>query len=79
MPTTRHRFSKCSHRGLGAQCARCQTAERLEAMAEIPKNKRKEGLYQDWDKEQLLAEAKRLRGPQKKKGQRAPVADTSQE
>jgi hypothetical protein len=72
MPATRHRFSKCSHKGYGAVCNRCKTAEQFVTLAETPKAKRpKKGLGHDWDSEKLLAEAARLRGPQRKKGQPA--------
>lgn len=34
MPATRHRFTKCGHRGYGSiGCHRCETADKLEALA----------------------------------------------
>lgn len=63
MPNTKIRFSKCGHRGHGGHCHRCAEADRLEAMVDVPKTKRSKS-FQDWTKEQLLAEAARLRGPQ---------------
>ena len=73
MPATRHRFSKCSHKGYGAVCQRCKLAEQLVTLSDTPKNKRKKGYGHDWDNDKLLAEAARLRGPQRKKGQPAPL------
>ena len=55
MPSTKARFSKCGHRGHGAHCHRCEQADKLE---------KKGGLV-------AVAEAIRLRGPQKNKNRRA--------
>ncbi len=66
MPATRHKHSKCGHRGFGADCARCLQAEKLE--------KEEEKLKDGPKKAALKAEAARLRGPQTRKGRRGPAA-----
>lgn len=58
MSATRHKFSKCGHRGFGSTgCHRCEAATNLE--------KNPKGLKP----EAVKAEVERLKGPQKKKGQ----------
>jgi len=63
MPTNRTAFSVCGHKGHGAFCHRCKEAERLEGLAKqkgtSPEDAKKHG-----------AEAARLRGPRRKKGER---------
>lgn len=67
MPATRHRFSKCGHRGFGSTgCHRCELADKLEARAKSLRASKaavKEGkqiIGQD-EATRLLTEAKRLR------------------
>lgn len=63
----RRRFS-CGHRGLGKYCHRCDFAEKLENLVKEGKS------YTDhkdhpkphvWSKEEMVAEANRLRQSQK--------------
>jgi hypothetical protein len=64
MSATRHRFSKCGHKGFGAFCHRCDTADKLEAKAKtVKKAEPKEGkkvLGLD-EAGKLMEEATRLR------------------
>jgi len=70
MAATKNRFS-CGHKGYGKFCHRCQAAELLEAKARElapsstggKKGKNKD--QADDPVQELLNEAKRLRGPQK--------------
>ena len=59
MPSTRHTFSKCGHKGFGSHCHRCALADTLEKKAESAKN--------DTKKAELKAEVSRLRAPRAKK------------
>ena len=61
MPASKMTFSNCSHRGHGANCHRCAAADKLEALA--AKSSGEEAKKQ-------MAEVERLRGPQRKKGER---------
>lgn len=58
------RFS-CGHRGFGAYCHRCEQADKLEEMAKSGKtyvdHKALGRKAHHWTKEEMLAEAKRLR------------------
>lgn len=82
----RIQFSKCGHKGMGAFCHRCAEADRLEAIGNGEKKPvgtgRKDGkpvAFAGWKKEDFLAEAKRLRGPQSsRKGRQAPVSMADQ-
>ena len=72
MPATRHRFSKCQHKGFGSTgCHRCEQADKLEALAtslKAAKAAPKEGkqvIGQD-EATKALNEAERLRSSTKK-------------
>jgi hypothetical protein len=65
MPASRHAFSKCGHKGYGADCHRCALADKLDALAKTGKNKRKKSYGHDWDDVVLQTEVLRLRGPQR--------------
>lgn len=60
MPATRHTFRKCGHKGFGANCHRCETAEKLQA--KVANKKASEEVQKSVD------EANRLLGPAKRKG-----------
>jgi hypothetical protein len=74
MPATRHRFSKCSHKGFGAECHRCGEAARMDRIAEGQekpggqggqrKNPKKNAVsFKGWKPADFHAEAARLRAP----------------
>jgi len=65
MPSTRHKFLKCGHRGKGSICRRCDQAEKYKARAE----KLKDSSEKTW----LLAEARRLLSLDGKVSEPSPV------
>ena len=56
MPATRHRFTKCGHKGFGGYCHRCKQAEDLQAKLLTLKSSAPEHA-------KIKAEAERLAAP----------------
>jgi hypothetical protein len=77
----RKRFGICGHNGNGTYCHRCRQAEEFAALAKenktyslFKKRTKENGGPVVWKKNELLAESKRLKGPQKATSRRALLA-----